>query len=134
MNQDKPFRKPRKSTVEQRKNASEVLLESGILIPSGSLFIPNPTNILKDKLGITTACVVRPASGKTPARHSFGEMIVKDGPGGWYYSGIGLVMTPTETNVTSPRVENAEKALENLSRNEVAQLIGRLATKISTEE
>jgi len=134
MNQEMPKRKPRQSTIEQRKNASEVLLDSGIIIPSGSLFIPNPTNILKDKLGIATANVVRPASKNIPGRHSFGEMIEEDGPGGWKYTGIGLVMTPIETTAPSPKVEKAEKAIGNLSPSEVAQLIGILVTKISTED
>ncbi len=140
MNQEKSPRSKRMPTSERRKDASLVLLNSGIYIPEGSMIIKNPTEIIKDKLNTTTASLIRPGYGNTPGVHSFGQMIKEYGPAGWDYLGIGVVMVPTESKLSSEvdepisRVEQIEKAAEKLTRNETALLIGKLATIISDKE
>ena len=140
MNQEKSPRSKRMPTSERRKDASLVLLNSGIYIPEGSMIIKNPTEIVKEKLKTTTASLIRPAYGNTPGVNSFGQMIKEYGPPGWDYLGIGIVMIPEgslpspEVNEPISSVEQIEKAAEKLTRKETALLIGKLATIISDKE
>ncbi len=127
---EKKTRGTRVPTAVRRSQAAKLLEDSGLLIPTGSIVIPRPSEIIKS-LGTTTASLVRPAVGKTPGVHSFGQLVEEFGSGEFESFGNGLVMLP-KNNTSENKIDRVVESLNDPA--EIHLAIGKLMMKLEQEQ